>query len=220
MSKKETISVQGTEVVLLPHNREDYISLTDMAKHKNAEATGLVIAHWLRTRYTIEFIGIWEKVNNPNFNVTEFGNIKNESGSQSFVITVKQWVERTNAIGIIAKPGRYNSGTYAHKDIAFEFASWISAEFKFYLIKEFQRLKEEEQKQLGWSAKRELAKINYHIHTSAVKHNLVPATLTPQQTSIVYASEGDVLNVALFGMTAKQWRDKNANLKGNLPLWR
>jgi len=146
MGKKETISVQGTEIVLLPYNKEDYISLTDMARYKNAEATGLVIAHWLRTRYTIEFIGIWEKTNNPDFNVTEFGNIKNESGSQSFVITVKQWVERTNAIGIIAKPGRYNSGTYAHKDIAFEFASWISAEFKFYLIKEFQRLKEEEQK--------------------------------------------------------------------------
>jgi len=216
MSKKETISVQGTEVVLLPHNREDYISLTDMAKHKNAEATGYVISRWLSARYTTDFMGVWEKVNNPDFNVVEFNNIKKESGANGFVLTTKQWIEKTNAIGIIAKPGRYNSGTYAHKDIAFEFASWISAEFKFYLIKEFQRLKEEEQKQLGWSAKRELAKINYHIHTSAVKHNLVPATLTPQQTSIVYASEGDVLNVALFGMTAKQWRDKNANLKGNI----
>jgi len=216
MSKKETISVQGTEVVLLPHNREDYISLTDMAKHKNAEATGYVISRWLSARYTTDFMGVWEKVNNPDFNVVEFNNIKKESGANGFVLTTKQWIEKTNAIGIIAKPGRYNSGTYAHKDIAFEFASWISAEFKFYLIKEFQRLKEEEQKQLGWSAKRELAKINYHIHTSAVKHNLVPATLTSQQISIVYASEGDVLNVALFGMTAKQWRDKNAGLKGNI----
>jgi len=216
MGKKDTISVQGTEIILLPHNREDYISLTDMAKYKNAEATGLVIAHWLRTRYTIEFIGIWEKVNNPDFNVTEFGNIKNESGSQSFVITVKQWVERTNAIGIIAKPGRYNSGTYAHKDIAFEFASWISAEFKFYLIKEFQRLKEEEQKLLGWSAKRELAKVNYRIHTKAISQNLIPIKLTQQQISIIYANEADVLNMALFGITAKQWRDKNSGLKGNI----
>jgi hypothetical protein len=216
MSKKEIINVQGTEVIMLSHQKEDYISLTDMAKYKNAEATGYVISRWLSARYTIDFIGIWEKVNNPIFNVVEFNNIKNESGSNGYVLTTKQWIEKTNAIGIIAKPGRYNSGTYAHKDIAFEFASWISAEFKFYLIKEFQRLKEEEQKSLGWSAKRELAKINYHIHTDAIKHNLIPAELTPQQTSIIYASEADVLNMALFGMTAKDWREANPNLKGNI----
>jgi hypothetical protein len=210
------ISVHGTDVVMLSHRKEDYISLTDMAKYKNAEATGYVISRWLSARYTIDFVGIWEKVNNPDFNVVEFNNIKGESGSNGYVLTTKQWVERTNAIGIIAKPGRYNSGTYAHKDIAFEFASWISAEFKFYLIKEFQRLKEEEQKMLGWSAKRELAKINYHIHTDAIKRNLIPAKLTQQQTSIVYAGEADVLNVALFGMTAAQWREKNPGLKGNI----
>jgi len=210
------LNIRGTEVVTVLHRKEDYISLTDMAKYKNAEATGYVISRWLSARYTIEFMGIWEKVNNPDFNVVEFNNIKNESGSNGYVLTTKQWVDKTNAMGIIAKPGRYNSGTYAHKDIAFEFASWISAEFKFYLIKEFQRLKEEEQKAFGWSAKRELAKINYHIHTDAIKHNLIPAKLTQQQTSIVYAGEADVLNVAMFGITAAQWRAENPNLKGNI----
>ncbi|GAP73329.1 KilA-N domain-containing protein [Candidatus Symbiothrix dinenymphae] len=216
MKKKETISVQGTEVILLSHQKSDYISLTDMAKFKNAEATGLVIAHWLRTRYTIDFMGIWETINNPVFNVTEFGNIKSESGSQSFVMTVKQWIEKTNAIGIISKPGRYDSGTFAHKDIAFEFASWISPEFKFYLIQEFQRLKEDEQKALGWSAKRELSKINYHIHTHAIAQHLIPQELTGQQLNFIYASEADVLNVAMFGITAKQWRDANPDLQGNM----
>ena len=216
MSKNETINVQGTEVIMMSYRKEDYISLTDMAKHKNAEATGYVISRWLSARYTIDFIGIWEKVNNPDFNIVEFNNIRNESGSNGYVLTTKQWIEKTNAIGIIAKPGRYNSGTYAHKDIAFEFASWISAEFKFYLIVEFQRLKEDEQKYLGWSAKRELSKINYHIHTDAIKRNLIPAELTLQQTSIIYATEADVLNVALFGMTAKEWREANSDLKGNI----
>ncbi|MDR0438186.1 MAG: KilA-N domain-containing protein [Bacteroidales bacterium] len=203
-------------IILLSPKKEEYVSLTDMARYRNAEATGYVISRWLSARYTIDFIGIWEKVNNPNFNVVEFNNIKNESGSNGYVLTSKQWIEKTNAIGITAKTGRYGGGTFAHKDIAFEFASWLSAEFKFYIIKEFQRLKEQEQKALGWSAKRELAKINYHIHTSAIKQNLIPAELTSQQTSIIYASEADVLNVALFGITAKQWREANPHKDGNM----
>jgi hypothetical protein len=201
---------------LYKKEQKDYISLTDMAKQKNAEATGYVISRWLSARYTIDFMGIWERVNNPDFNIVEFNNIKNESGSTGYVLTTKQWIERTNATGITARPGRYNSGTYAHKDIAFEFASWISTEFKFYLIQEFQRLKEEEQKSIGWSAKRELAKINYHIHTSAISRNLVPKELSKEQINFIYASEADVLNVALFGMTAKEWRDTNPDLKGNM----
>jgi hypothetical protein len=216
MAKKKSIIINNAEIALIIKDKEDYISLTDMAKFKNAEATGLVISHWMSTRYAIEYMGIWEGLNNPGFNVTEFRNIKNESGGNGFVLSSKQWIEKTNAIGIIAKPGRYGGGTFAHKDIAFEFGTWLSAEFKFYLVKEFQRLKEQEQAQLGWSAKRELSKINYHIHTDAVKHNLIPAELTLQQISIVYASEADVLNMALFGITARQWRDTNPDLKGNI----
>ncbi|MCL2261354.1 MAG: KilA-N domain-containing protein [Fibromonadales bacterium] len=217
MSKKETISVQGTEITVLSSSKEgDYISLTDMANAKEGESRAAdIIKNWIRTRTTLEFLGAWEQMYNPDFKVGEFDHFKMQAGLPSFVLSPGQWIEKTDAKGIIVKLGKYG-GTYAHKDIAFEFGSAINAVFRLFLIKEFQRLKEEEQKQLGWSAKRELAKINYHIHTSAVKHNLVPATLTPQQTSIVYASEGDVLNVALFGMTAKQWRDKNANLKGNI----
>jgi hypothetical protein len=218
MSKKGTINVQGTEVILLSHQREDFISLTDMAKYKNAEATGLVISHWMSTRYTVEFMGIWEKINNPNFNVTEFSNIKNESGSNGYVLTSKQWIEKTNAIGIIAKPGRYDGGTYAHKDIAFEFASWLSAEFKFYLIKEFQRLKEDEQQRLSleWNLQRVLSKINYRIHTDAIKEQIIPAVITKEQASFIYANEADLLNVALFGKTAMQWRSENPDSKGNI----
>ncbi len=216
MAKHQKVEIEGIEVIFIQKEKEDYISLTDMARHKNAEATGVVISHWLSTRYTVEFMGLWETVNNPLFNITEFRNIKNASGSNGFVLTSKQWIERTNAIGIVAKTGRYGGGTFAHKDIAFEFASWLSPQFKFYLIKEFQRLKEEEQKQLGWSAKRELAKINYHIHTDAIKQNLIPAELTKEQTTIIYASEADVLNMALFGLTAKQWRETNPDLKGNI----
>jgi len=188
-----------------------------MAKHKNAEATGLVIAHWLRTRYTIEFMGVWERIHNPNFNVTEFGNIKNESGSNSFVLTSKEWIEKTNAIGIIAKPGRYG-GTYAHRDIAFEFATWLSPEFKFYLITEFQRLKAEEQhrQSLEWNLQRTLSKINYRIHTDAIKEQIIPKEVTKAQASMVYASEADLLNVALFGVTAGQWRAANPNFEGNM----
>ena len=209
------INVLNKEITLYTRNKEDYICITDIAKYKNAQTTGLIISHWLSTRFTVEFMGFWEKIHNPDFNVTEFGNIKNESGSNGFVLTVKQWVQKTNAIGIIAKPGRYG-GTYAHKDIAFEFASWVSVEFKLYLIKEFQRLKDEEFKQLGWDIKRNLTKINYRIHTDAIKNNLIPPELSKRQINFVYASEADVLNVALFGMTARQWRDENKGQKGNI----
>ena len=209
------INVLNKEITLYTRNKEDYICITDIAKYKNAQTTGLIISHWLSTRFTVEFMGVWEKIHNPDFNVTEFGNIKNESGSNGFVLTVKQWVQKTNAIGIIAKPGRYG-GTYAHKDIAFEFASWVSVEFKLYLIKEFQRLKDEEFKQLGWDIKRNLTKINYRIHTDAIKNNLIPPELSKRQINFVYASEADVFNVALFGKTAKQWRDENPNQKGNI----
>ncbi|PXV58862.1 KilA domain-containing protein [Dysgonomonas alginatilytica] len=206
------IKVQETEVTIITNDENDYISLTDMIKAKEGE---FFISSWLRNRNTIEFLGIWEKVNNPTFNCAEFDTIKSYAGLNSFRLSAKEWAERTNAIGIISKAGRYG-GTYAHKDVAFEFAMWISPEFKVYLIREFQNLKEREQDQLGWSAKRELSKINYHIHTDAVKHNLIPDELTPQQISIVYANEADVLNVALFGITAKQWRDANPDLKGNI----
>jgi hypothetical protein len=209
------INVLDKEITLYTRGKEDYICITDIAKVKNAQATGLIISHWLSTRFTVEFMGVWEKIHNPDFNVTEFSNIKNESGSNGFVLTVKQWVEKTRAIGIISKPGRYG-GTYAHKDIAFEFASWVSVEFKLYLIKEFQRLKDEELKQLGWDIKRNLAKINYRIHTDAIKNNLIPPELSKSQINFVYASEADVLNVALFGKTAKQWRDENPEQKGNI----
>lgn len=186
-----------------------------MAKFKNAESTGLVISHWLSTRFAIDFLGIWEQINNPNFNVTEFSNIRFNAGSNGYVLSVKQWIEKTNAIGIISSAGRYG-GTYAHKDIAFEFGSWLSPEFKYYLIREYQRLKDEEQAQLGWSAKRELAKINYRIHTDAIKQNLIPEEITSAQKSFIYADEADMLNVAMFGMTAKQWREANPELKGNI----
>jgi hypothetical protein len=218
MSKKEKITVQGTEITLFAKAKENYISLTDMAKFKNAEATGVVISHWLSTRYTIRFMGIWEQMYNPDFNVTEFGNIKNESGDNGFVLTSKQWTERTNAIGIASKPGRYGGGTFAHSDIAFEFATWLSPEFKFLLIKEFQRLKEDEQssKSLEWNLQRTLSKINYRIHTDAIKDEIIPTLVTKEQTMFVYANEADLLNVALFGKTAKQWRDENPNDKGNI----
>jgi len=218
MAKKETISVKGTEIILLSHRKDDYISLTDMAKFKNAEATGLVIAHWLSTRYTVDFLGIWERMNNPDFNVTEFGNIRNETGTNGFILSSKQWIEKTNAIGIIAKPGRYGGGTFAHKDIAFEFASWLSPEFKYLLIIEFQRLKEDENRRLSleWNLQRTLSKINYRIHTDAIKEHIIPNIVTKEQIAYTYAEEADLLNVALFGMTAKQWRDANSDVKGNV----
>ncbi len=206
------ITVQNTEVNVIKVNGEDYICLTDMLRAKDGD---FFITDWLRNRNTLEYIGIWEKVYNPNFNYGEFAIIRNQSGLNSFKISVKEFVERTNAISVQAKAGRYG-GTYAHKDIAFEFAMWISPEFKIYIVKEFQRLKTEEQRLLGWSAKRELSKINYRIHTDAIKHNLIPAEVTSAQASIIYANEADVLNVAMFGVTAKQWREANPDLKGNI----
>ncbi len=206
------ITVQNTEINVIKVNGEDYICLTDMLHAKDGD---FFITDWLRNRNTLEYIGIWEKVYNPDFNYGEFAIIRNQSGLNSFKISVKEFVARTNAISVQAKAGRYG-GTYAHKDIAFEFAMWISPEFKIYIVKEFQRLKTEEQRLLGWSAKRELSKINYRIHTDAIKQNLVPAEVTPAQASIIYANEADVLNVAMFGLTAKQWREANPDLKGNI----
>ncbi len=206
------IKVKDTEITILKVKDEDYLCLTDMLKAKDGD---FFITDWLRNRNTLEYIGIWEKVYNPDFNYGEFATIKSNSGLNSFKISVKEFVERTNAISLQAKAGRYG-GTYAHKDIAFEFAMWISPEFKIYIVKEFQRLKEQEQQQLGWSAKRELSKINYHIHTSAISHNLIPAELTPEQRSYVYADEADMLNMAMFGKTAKQWRTENPDKKGNI----
>ncbi|MFN6962215.1 MAG: KilA-N domain-containing protein [Pyrinomonadaceae bacterium] len=209
------ITVLSKDVTVQSVNDQDFISLTDIARYKDSERTDYLIMNWLRSRSTIEFLGIWEQLNNPDFNPIEFDGIRNQSGLNSFILTVKQWVDKTSAIGIVSKPGRYG-GTFAHKDIAFEFASWISVEFKLYLIKEFQRLKEIEQQRTGWDIRRNLAKINYRIHTDAVKANLIPPRLSRQQTNMVYASEADVLNMALFGMTAKEWRDRNPKAKGNI----
>lgn len=214
MSKKKKIEVQGNEITVIASNEQDYISLTDIAKHKTDD-TSAVIGNWMRNRNTIEFLGIWETLYNPNFKPIEFEGFRNQAGLNAFTLSPKKWVETTNATGIIVKAGRYG-GTYAHKDIAFKFASWISVEFELYIVKEFQRLKEAEQKQLGWSAKRELAKINYRIHTDAIKENLIPKHLSKKQISLVYANEADLLNMALFGITAKQWRDENPYKKGNI----
>ena len=209
------INVKGSEISVYKQNKDDYICLTDIARHKNSERTDQLIGNWLRNRNTIEFLGIWEQLNNPYFKPLEFDGFRIQAGLNSFTLSPKQWIEKTGAIGLITKSGRYG-GTYAHKDIAFEFASWISVEFKLYLIKEFQRLKEEEEKQLGWDIKRNLARINYRIHTDAIKENLIPEKLEKNKIMTVYATEADLLNVALFGMTAKQWRDKNKELKGNI----
>ena len=187
-----------------------------MANSKDGDSRAAdVIKNWIRNRYVIEFLSVWEQINNPFFKVVESDHFKMQAGLTNFVLSASEWIEKTNAVGIIVKKGKYG-GTYAHKDIAFEFGSAISVSFKLYLITEFQRLKEEEQKQIGWSAKRELAKINYRIHTDAIKHNLIPQELTLQQTALVYANEADVLNVALFGITAKEWREQNPDLKGNM----
>ncbi len=206
------IIVQNTEVNVIKVDGEDYICLTDMLRAKDGD---FFITDWLRNRNTLEYIGIWERVYNPDFNYGEFAIIRNQSGLNSFKISVKEFVARTNAKSVQAKAGRYG-GTYAHKDIAFEFAMWISPEFKIYIVKEFQRLKAEEQRLLGWSAKRELSKINYRIHTDAIKHNLIPTEVTPMQASMIYSNEADVLNVAMFGVTARQWREANPDLKGNI----
>jgi hypothetical protein len=205
---KETVRVQRIK-------KDDFISLTDIAKHKNPDAPADIVKNWLRSKNTIELLGLWEKLHNPEFKLVEFDQFRNEAGLNHFVLSPKQWIESTKARGLISKSGRYG-GTYAHKDIAFEFASWISVEFKLYLIKEFQRLKEYEQKQLGWNIRRNLARINYRIHTDAIKANLVPPELSKEQINLVYASEADILNMALFGKTAKQWRDENPKQKGNI----
>lgn len=212
MSKIRVIDI---EVSIITIDESDYVCITDIAKYRDVSSADDVIKNWLRNRNTIELLGLWETIHNQDFKPVEFDGFRKEAGLNSFVLTPKRWIEKTNSIGIISKSGRYG-GTYAHKDIAFEFSSWVSVEFKLYFIKEFQRLKEDEQKQLGWSAKRELSKINYHIHTDAIKRNLIPKKLTPNKTNIVYANEADVLNVALFGMTAKQWREANPGEKGNI----
>jgi len=212
--KKITINVQGTAITILSYKEDDYISLTDMLKAKDGD---FFISDWLRNRNTVEFLGIWESVYNPVFNYGEFAIIKSQAGLNSYKLSVKEWVEKTNAIGMKATSGRYG-GTYAHKDIAFEFGMWISAEFKVYLIKEFQRLKEDENQRLSleWNLNRTLAKINYRIHTDAIKENIIPADITKEQQQVIYANEADVLNVAMFGKTAQQWRKENPGKKGNI----
>lgn len=210
------IIVQNTDITVLNIQGQDFISLTDMASAKSGESRAAdVIKNWIRNRYTIEFLGTWEVIHNPRFKVVEFDHFRMSAGLPSFVLSASEWIDTTGAIGLVVRKGRYG-GTYAHKDIAFEFGSAISVAFKLYLIEEFQRLKTEEQQLLGWSAKRELSKINYRIHTDAIQQNLIPAEVTAAQASIIYANEADVLNVAMFGMTAKQWREANPDLKGNI----
>ena len=215
--KKTTISVQGTAIAILSNKKDDFISLTDIARYKDAANTDTIIQNWLRNRNTIELLGYWELMYNQNFKPLEFEGFKKQAGLNSFVMTPKKWIETTSAIGIVSKSGRYG-GTFAHKDIAFEFASWISIEFKLYIIKEFQRLKEDENDRLNlsWNLNRTLSKINYRIHTDAIKETIVPKNITSEQAHIIYANEADVLNVALFGKTAKQWRTENPTAEGNI----
>jgi hypothetical protein len=216
-TKRTTLAVKGASVDVLSENRQDFISLTDIARFKNPERSDDLVRNWLRNRNTVEFLGIWETLHNPDFNSVEFDGIRIQTGLNSFILTPKQWIEKTAAVGIISSTGRYG-GTYAHKDIAFEFASWVSVEFKLYLIKEFQRLKDEENDRLklDWNLQRTLSKINYRIHTDAIKDTLIPPSITKSQASAVYASEADLLNVALFGQTAKQWRDAHPDAEGNI----
>ena len=215
MAKKSEIIVKDVTIKTIAVNGIDYICITDIARQKNEADPNGVIANWMRNRNTVEFLGIWETLNNPNFNPLEFEGFRKEAGLNAFTLSPSRWVAATNAIGILSQSGRYG-GTYAVSDIAFEFSSWISVEFRLYLVKEFQRLKAEEQKMLGWTAKRELSKINYRIHTDAIKSHLIPEEVTREQANIIYAEEADVLNVAMFGMTAKQWREANPELKGNI----
>lgn len=214
-AKRATIEVQGTAIAILSHDNKDFISLTDMAKKFGDD---VLIYSWMRNRNTLEFIGIWEKIHNPDFKGLEFETFKNQAGLNTFSLTPRKWIEATGAIGFESRAGRYGGGTYAHKDIAFEFGSWLSPEFKLYLIKEFQRLKDEENDRLklDWNLQRTLAKINYRIHTDAIKETLIPAAVTKTQASLTYASEADLLNVALFGQTAKQWRDSHPDAEGNI----
>uniref|UniRef100_UPI00373AF188 KilA-N domain-containing protein n=1 Tax=Methanosarcina siciliae TaxID=38027 RepID=UPI00373AF188 len=213
-----SIEVRGTAISVISHDDADYICLTDIARYRNPENTDDIVRNWLRNRNTVEFLGIWEQLNNPDFKPVEFDGFRMQAGLNSFTLSPKQWTEKTGAIGIISKSGRYGGGTYAHKDIAFEFASWVSVEFKLYLIKEFQRLKEDENRRLSlaWDLNRTLSRLNYHIHTDAIKEHLIPPEITPVQARITCANEADVLNVALFGKTAKQWRDSNPKLEGNM----
>jgi hypothetical protein len=215
--KKTTIEVQGTAIAILSQKEQDFICLTDIARFKSVDRFDDLIRNWLRNRNTVEFLGVWERLNNPNFNPVEFDGIRIQAGLNSFTLTPKQWIEKTRAVGIVSSAGRYG-GTFAHKDIAFEFASWISVEFRLYLIKEFQRLKEDENRRLSlaWNLNRTLSKLNYRIHTDAVKAHLIPPEVTPAQAAITYATEADLLNVALFGHTARQWRDANPKLEGNV----
>ena len=215
MKKSSEINVQDQVIRWMKRDGRDYVCITDIAKQKNPEFPADVIKNWMRSKNTVAFLGLWEQLNNPAFKLVEFDQFKSEAGLNSFVLPPQTWIEKTGAIGLISKSGRYG-GTYAQSDIAFEFASWVSVEFKLYLVTEFQRLKTEEQKQLGWSVKRELTRLNYRIHTDAIKENLIPAELTAKQTAIVYASEADVLNMALFGMTAKEWSVAHPDLKGNM----
>jgi hypothetical protein len=214
-ARKSIIEVQGTSIAILSQPGGDYISLTDMVR--NFDGAGALIEQWLKNKDTVLFLGVWERINNPGFNSLEFEGIRNEAGRNSFFLSAKKWIDLTGANGLIASAGRYG-GTYAHKDIAFEFGSWLSPEFKLYLIKEFQRLKDEENDrlQLSWNLQRTLAKINYRIHTDAIKDTLIPPSVTKAQASTVYASEADLLNVALFGQTAKQWRDAHPDAEGNI----
>ena len=214
---KKTIAVRDTPVTVISQNEADYISLTDIARYRDAQRTDYIIQNWMRNRNTIEFLGIWESLNNASFKPIEFDGFRKQAGLNSFTLTAKQWVEKTRAIGLVSKQGRYG-GTFAHKDIAFEFAAWISVEFKLYLIKEFQRLKEDENSRLSlaWNLNRTLSKLNYRIHTDAIKSQLIPAQVTASQAAITYANEADILNVALFGQTAKQWRYANPDLDGNM----
>ena len=217
MVKNKKIEVKGTEITIFKGDTEDFISLTDIARYKDAANMDTIIQNWLRNRNTIELLGFWEQLYNPNSKPLEFEGFRKQAGLNSFVLTPKRWIETTNAIGIISKSGRYG-GTFAHKDIAFEFASWISIEFKLYIIKEFQRLKEDEnnRQKLDWNLQRTLAKVNYTIHTDAIKERLIPEKLTAKQTSLVYASEADLLNMALFGKTAADWRAEYPDAKGNM----
>ncbi len=216
--KKLKLKAQGHEISVIAYeNQDDFISLTDIAKQKNKDAPADIIKNWLRSRSTIEYLGLWEQLNNPSFKLVDFDQFRNEAGSNSFVLSPKKWIESTNAIGIVSRAGRYG-GTYAHKDIAFEFASWVSPEFKLYIIKDYQRLREEEQYRLStdWNLRRQLSKTNYRIHTDAIKENLIHNKLTKAQIGITYADEADLLNVALFGSTAKEWKINNPDKDGNM----
>ena len=216
MTKKITkIEVKDTLIRTMQQNGIDYVCITDIARQKNAEEPKDVVKNWMRLKNTIEFMGLWEKLNNPQFKGVEFDSLFMEAGSNAFTLSPTKWVESTNAIGILCVNGR-NGGTYAQRDIAFKFANWVSVEFELYLVKEFQRLKEEEQKQIGWSVKRELSKLNYHIHTDAIKRNIIPDEIDAYHKSLIYADEADVLNIAMFGITAKEWRDANPDKKGNI----